>query len=200
MKTKLTALLITLTAALGHSQEIVPQADAMKAAAICYAASADISDAAIAIDPDIKKPFALKGGGGVGVMVIPETKLAKEIAQAGEGVTPVGQIWMKGVLPVLGGSTVTMGKLRTVSVADNESSVLVPLLFVGMRSGAGGTKELVIYSQDKTELAALPLKAIEEEQKLPIEFSAVQSGEKMADVTMNILGKYQASFGIAAEN
>ena len=39
--------------------------------------------------------------------------------------TPVGQIWMKGVLPVLGGSTVTMGKLRTVSIDDNGNAVLV---------------------------------------------------------------------------
>ncbi len=95
---------------------------------------------------------------------------------------------------------VSMGKLRTISIDDNGGAVLVPLLFAGMRSGAGGAKELVIYSQDKTELATLPLKAIDQEQKLPIEFSAAQSGEKMADVTLNILGKFQATFGITAEN
>ena len=200
MKSRFIVILTSLMAGVCFSQEAVDQADAMKAAAICYTASADISDAAITIDPDIKNPFAMKGGGGVGVMVVPETKLAKEIAQAGEGVTPVAQIWMKGVLPVLGGSTITTGKLRTISIDDNGGAVLVPLLFAGMRSGAGGAKELVIYSQDKTELATLPLKAIDQEQKLPIEFSAVQSGEKMADVTLNILGKFQATFGITAEN
>lgn len=200
MKTQSILLIIMLITAAGYAQEAVPQADAMKAAALCYVASADISDAAINIDPDTKRPFAMKGGGEVGVMVIPETKLAKEIEHAGEGITPVGQIWMKGVLPVLGGSTVTMDKLRTVTIEDGSKSALVPVLFVGMQSGEGGAKELVIYSQDKTALATLLLKPVEQEQKLPLEFSAVKAGERTADVTLTIIGKYQASFGIAAEN
>lgn len=199
MKTKLIALIVTLAAVTGYSQEVVPQADAMKGAALCYFASADITDAGITIDPDIKSPFAMKGGGQVGMIAIPETKLAKEIANGGTGITPVGQIWLKGLLPILGGSTITKDKLRTVTVSDGGNSVLVPVLFVGMQSGAGGTKELVIYSQDKTAIATLPLKSIEQEQKLPIEFSAVKAGEQTADVTLNIIGKFQATFGLTED-
>ena len=199
MKTRFIAILTALIATAGFSQEAVPQADAMKAAALCYAASADMTDAGIAIDPDIKKPFAMKGGGEIGMLVIPETKLAKEIAHAGEGVTPVGQIWMKGLLPILCGSTITKDKLRTATVADNSNSFLLPVLFVGMQSGAGGTKELVIYSQDQTALATLPLKAVEQEQKMPIEFSVVKAGDHTADVTFNIIGKFQASFGLTED-
>ena len=199
MKTRFIATLTALVASAGFSQEAVPQAESMKAAAVCYAASADITDAGITIDPDIKNPFAMKGGGEIGMMVIPETKLAKEIALAGEGVTPVGQIWMKGLLPILSGSTITRDKLRTATVADNSNSFLLPVLFVGMQSGAGGTKELVIYSQDKTALATLPLKAIEQEQKLPVEFSVVKAGDHTADVMLNIIGKFQASFAITED-
>ena len=93
-----------------------------------------------------------------------------------------------------------MDKLRTVSVEDNGTSHLVPIVFIGIQTGAGG-KELVIYSQDKTALATLPLKSIEQEQKLPIEFSIVANGDKKsADVTMTIAGKFQASFGVVPEN
>lgn len=199
MKTKLITLIITLAASAGFAQETVPQADAMKAAALCYAATADISDPAIAIDLDIKKPFAMKHG-DIAMMVVPETKLAKEIEHAGAGVTPLGQLWLKGLLPVFNGSTATMEKLRTVSVEDGGTSHLMPVVFIGIQSGGGG-KELVIYSQDKTALATLPLKAVEQEQKLPIEFSVVANGDKRsADVTMNIVGKFQASFGVIPEN
>jgi hypothetical protein len=199
MKTRFIATLSALVASAALSQEAVPQAEAMKAAAMCYAASADITDAGITIDSDIKNPFAMKGGGEIGMMVIPETKLAKEIALAGEGITPVGQIWMKGLLPILGGSTITRDKLRTVTVADGSSSFLLPVFFVGMQSGAGGAKELVIYSQDKTPLTTLPLKSIEQEQKLPVEFSVVKAGDHTADVRLNIIGKFQASFAITED-
>lgn len=200
MKTKLIISLFALLAASAFSQEAVPQIDAMKGAALCYLASADISDAPVAIDPDIKKPFAMKGGSNLGMMVVPETKLAKEIEHAGAGVTPVGQLWLKGLLPVFNGSAATMDKLRTVSVEDNGTSHLVPIVFIGIQTGAGG-KELVVYSQDKTALATLPLKSIEQEQKMPIEFSIVANGDKKsADVAMTIAGKFQANFGVVPEN
>ncbi len=199
MKTHILITLVTLAASAALAQEIVPQADAMKAAALCHAASADITDAGVTIDADIKNAFAVKGGGEVGMLVIPETKLAKEIAHAGSGITPVAQIWMRGVLPVLGGSTITKDKLRTVTVDDGSKSALLPVLFVGLQSGPGSTKELVFFSQDKTVLASLPLKSIEQEQKLPLEFSVVKAAEHTADVTLNIAGKLQATFALTED-
>ncbi|MBX7212063.1 MAG: hypothetical protein K1X78_27400 [Verrucomicrobiaceae bacterium] len=193
-------LIISLAATAGFSQEIVPQADAMKGAAMAWQASADITDAPVVVDPDIKNPFAMKGGSNIGMLVVPETKLAKEIEHAGAGVTPVAQIWLRGLLPVFNGSTATLDKLRTVSVSDGANSLLVPVLFVGLQNGTVG-KELVIFSQDKTALATLPLKAVEQEQKLPVEFSVVANNErKSAEVTMTLVGKFQANFGLAAEN
>ena len=200
MKTKIPVSLIALIAASAFSQEIVPQADAMKGATMAWLASAEITDAPVAIDPDIKKPFAMKGGNSIGMLVVPETKLAKEIEHAGGGITPVGQIWLRGLLPVFNGSAATLDKLRTVSVSDGTNSVLVPVLFLGIQTGSAG-KELVIYSQDKTALATLPLKSVEQEQKLPIEFTAVAGSEKKsADVTMTFVGRLQATFGLVPEN
>lgn len=200
MKTKLIITLISLATALAGAQEIVPRADAMKGAAMAWLASADITDAPVTIDPDIKMPFAMKGGGTVAVLVVPETKLAKEMANAGSDITPVGQLWLRGVLPVFNGSSVTMDKLRTVSVDDGGTSHLIPVLFLGLQNGAAG-KELVVFSQDRTALATLPLQPVEQEQKLPIEFSAAADSEKKsATVTMTIIGKLQASFGIVPAN
>lgn len=200
MKIKILVSLITLVSASVFSQEVVPQADAMKGAAMAWLASAEITDAPVTIDPDIKNPFAMKGGNSIGILVVPETKLAKEIEHAGSGITPVGQIWLRGLLPVFNGSSATMDKLRTVSVSDGSNSMLVPVLFLGIQSGSAG-KELVIFSQDKTALATLPLKSVEQEQKLPIEFTAVADNEKKsAEVTLTIVGKLQTTFGLVPAN
>ena len=59
MKTKTIIALLALGVTSAFSQEIVPQADAMKGAAMAYLASADITDAPVTIDPDIKRPFAM---------------------------------------------------------------------------------------------------------------------------------------------
>lgn len=200
MKTKTIIALLALGVTSAFSQEIVPQADAMKGAAMAYLASADITDAPVTIDPDIKRPFAMKGGNNMGMLVVPETKLAKEIANTGTGVAPVGQLWLRGLLPVFDGSTATMDRLRSVSVSDGGNSMLVPVLFLGLQTGAAG-KELVIYSQDKAPLATLPLKGVEQDQKLPVEFSVMANNEKKsAEVTLTILGKYQAKFAVVPEN
>lgn len=199
MKTKTIASCLALIFTSVLSQEVVPQADAIKGAAMAWLACAEMTDAPVSIDPDIKRPFAIKGASNVGMLVIPETKLAKEIESAAAGITPVGQIWLRGILPVFNGSTATLDKLRTVSIDDNGTAHLIPVLFVGIQSSAAG-KELVIYSQDKNALATLPLKAVEQEQKMPIEFSAVADNEKKsADVTMTIIGKWQASFTLVPE-
>lgn len=200
MKTTTIIALLALGVTSAFSQEIVAQADAMKGAAMVYLASADITDAPVTIDPDIKRPFAMKGGDNMGMLVVPETKLAKEIASTGTGVVPVGQLWLRGLLPVFDGGTATMDKLRSVSVSDGGNTMLVPVLFLGLQPGAAG-KELIIYSQDKTPLATLPLKSVEQDQKLPVEFSVVANNEKKsAGVTLTILGRYQANFAVVPEN
>jgi hypothetical protein len=199
MKTSLIVLCSLLTSLGASAQESVAPADAIKAAALAYLATTEITDAPLAVDPDLKNAFALKGGNNLGLMLIPETKLAKELEHAREGITPIGQLWLKDLLPGVNGAAISSDKLRTISVSDGSNSMLLPILYLGVQGSGAAGKELVALSQDKTPLFTIALKSIDQTQKQPLEMTVVANEEKkMADVTLNIAGKWQGTFTVSA--
>ena len=192
--------LATLLASLPsvHAQQAVPREEVLKAALILSADLKQMLGTPIPTDPDVKRSVAVRGGERGG-LAMPECKLSADtLAKAGKEVIPVGQVWLRGVIPQSDGQPVKQEKLLAVTVGAGDKSATVLLCALGARKDADGKLELLVYGKDKEPILRLPLKAISTPQENPIEMSAEPQGEG-AVVTLKILGKYQAVLTVVTE-
>ena len=192
-------LIATLTAALGfaQAQEVVPQDEAMKASLALWYASGDLSDLALKVDPDIKYPYGVAKK-DIGMIVIPETKVAEVLAKAGEKVLPIGQLWLKGLVPEVDGKTVADSDLKLVEVTVKEDSASVILFTLGVKKSEAKGLELVVYGKGKEPLLTAPFKAIKAKQANPIELEVVPGGGN-AKVIIRVAGQQEASFAVGRQ-
>ena len=181
-----------------HAQQNASREAALKAAFMLSADLKQMLSTPIPTDPDVKRPVAVREGDRGG-LVMPECKLSADaLAKAGKDVVPVGQLWLRGVLPERDGQPVKPDKLLTVTVGAGDKSATVLLCALGARKDADGKLELLVYGKDKEPILRAPLKAISAPQENPIEMSADAQGQG-AFVTLKIAGKYEASFTVIAE-
>ena len=193
LKTALTAF---VTLALAHgvaAQDVIPLERAQKGARTLNDAAGSISDAAVAVDADRDRPFAIKGG-EVAMMIIPDKALtADKLAGAGEAVTPVGQLWTAAAIVAVSGRAPAKDKLRYFSIRDGEEERKVQLYLVGAAKDAQGMLELVVFGADKEPLLRVPLgRSSENSQQLPIELSGRKNNEDSGTLTLRLFGQYQA--------
>jgi hypothetical protein len=198
---KKTFLLIPMLVAsfgLAQAQEMVPREEALKAAVTLWYAAGDLSDLAVNVDPDIKYPYG-QAKNDLGMIVIPETKVAEVVAKAGEKVLPLGQLWMKGLVPEIGGKTVAAGDLKTVEVTVKEDRAAVILCTLGVRKTEKKGLELVVFGKGKEPLTTVAFKAGKgDKQEFPIEL-AIVPGSQNAEVVIKVLGKHEASITVAKQ-
>jgi hypothetical protein len=173
-------------------QDRLPQDEARKYARACVEQLGRLVDAPLETEVDPDKAVAVRGEGG-GAMAVPDKKLAKEqLAKAGPGVVPVGQLWLRKWTVVAGGKAVANDKLRVVTVNLDDQDRPMPLLLLGVRKKGKAGLELVAYAKDSEPLLAVPLKPVEFVQDAPLDL-AWQRGEKDVDpLTLTLFGKYQA--------
>jgi RNA polymerase sigma factor (sigma-70 family) len=147
----------------------------------------------IPTDPDVKRPVAVREG-DYGGMVLPEAKLsADQLSGEGAQVVSVGQLWLRGLVPLCGGELPPNDQLQLVTVSTDEGSASVPCCALGMRKNNNGSLELLVYGKNKEPLLKVPVKTIQGTQENPVEMQA----ERWDDggwITLRILGKYEASF------
>lgn len=193
-------LLASLLVGLGSAtaQQSVPREDALKAAFLLCADLKQMLSTPIPTDPDVKRPVAVRADERGG-MVLPETKLSAEtVVKAGKEVVPVGQLWLRRVVPVCDGQPAKLEKLHTVTVGNGDRSAAVILCALGVRKNAEGKLELLVYGKDKEPLLAAPLKPITTPQENPIELSSEPQADGAA-VTLRVVGKYEATFSVAPD-
>ena len=149
----------------------------------------------ITTDVDLKQPVAVRDG-DYGAMVLPEAKLTEQaIAKAGEHVVSVGQLWLYRLTPTRNGVAVPGSQLRTVNVETDGDSAAVVQCPLGAESDGSGGVSLLLYGKDKSPLLKLPLKKIEGPQQPPIAMNAERTDDA-GQITLKILGRYQATFGV----
>jgi len=191
----LIACLLLAGLALARAQEQLPRETALKGAFVVSLNLKEMLNTPIPTDPDVKRPVALSHEGHAG-MVLPESKLSAEtFAKAGTEVSPVGQLWMLKLVPSSDGQPLQMSKLRVVHVKNEDNEADAVCCALGVRKGADGGLELLIYGKDKEPVLRIPLKALSAQQENPIEMSA-EAGENSGLVTLKLVGKYQASFTV----
>ena len=94
------------------------------------------------------------------------------------------------------GEAVSESKLRIATVKTPEGDELkVPQCALGVRRLAGGELELLVFGKDKEPLFKVALKRIDAKQETPLEMDA-ERGDESAQVSLKILGKYEAKFKV----
>ena len=191
MKTVATGVCLSLFLSAASGQERLPRDEARRYARVCVEQAADLADSPVKADADPDRACAVRGEGG-GAMAVPDRKLsAEDLRKAGEGVVPVGQLWLRKWRPVLGGKAVPDDRLRVLTVNVDDKDRPMPVLLLGVRKKARGL-ELVAYAAGEDPLLALPLKGVDFIQDLPVELEW-QRGEGSVDsLQVTIAGKYQA--------
>jgi hypothetical protein len=200
MKIKSILLLAPLFAVLAplQAQQAVPRDELLRVAA--YIVSLDLKqmlNTPIPTDPDVKRPVALREGER-GVMALPESKLADGLARQGREVVPVGQLWLRKLVPQCGSQAVRPEQLQLVSLTVGDRTESAVLCALGVSKDAGGKLQLLVYGKGKDPLLELPLKSISAAQENPIELSAAVQGNS-AVLTLRLLGKHEASFTLVGE-
>ncbi|MCD6050166.1 MAG: hypothetical protein K0Q55_1569, partial [Verrucomicrobia bacterium] len=187
---KKTLLLIPmLVAALGftQAQEVIPRDELLKASYLLWNAAVKLDDVALKVDVDIKNPYGMAKG-DIGMVVIPETKVADVLAKASETPLPLGQLWLKDLVLEVDGKAVPDSKLKLVEVSAKNEVTDVVLCTLGVRKTEKNGLELVIYGKGKEPLKTVALKAVKGgKQEFPIEFS-VTPGSDNADILIKVLG------------
>ena len=192
----LAALAATLAAA--QAQQSVPRDELLKVAFMVSLDLKQMLNTPIPTDPDVKRPVAVREGDH-GAMVLPETKLSADtFAKAGQEVLPLGQLWLRKLTPQCDGQAAKPEKLRVVTVETGDRSEAAVLCALGLRKGAEGKLELLVFGKDKEPLLRAPLKAISVPQENPIELAAELQGDG-ARLTLRFAGKYEASLTVTSD-
>jgi hypothetical protein len=194
MKHAMVLLALLGTIQIVAAQERLPREEALKYATAVSADAKQLKGTPIPTDVDTQSPVALREG-EYGGMVLPQKNLSAEaLSKAGkDAVTPLGQLWLLKLAPMCNGQAVSAEKLRLVNVQADGGEVTVPQCALGVRRNSADALELLVFGKDKEPLLAVPLKAIESKQDLPIDMDA-ETDYDSGKVTLKILGKYQAAF------
>ena len=196
MRAILAAVLFLASVSLAQGQETLPRDEALKAAFRLCRDLPKMLETPIPTDPDVKRPVGVRGDNRGGLL-LPESKLCLEtVAKAGPEAAAIGQLWLLKVVPVVGGQSAQADQLQMVTVSGDQETAAVALCALGVRQGADGRPELLVYGKGKEPLLHVALTPISDKQENPIELTAEQQGDG-ALLTLKILGKYSASFAVS---
>jgi hypothetical protein len=179
----------------GWAQERVPQEQATRLAKHFADEASKVSSPQLKTEVDPEKAFALHAG-EAGVLFIPEKGLSEDaFTRAGTDPTPVGQLWMRNLVPAAQGKPVPDDKLRVLTVSVNNEDHQLPLSLVGARKGSNNQLELVLYGKDKEPFRTAPVRKLETKQKQdePVALDAQKDAGDSATLTLTMLGEYQAT-------
>jgi len=195
MKRIILTLTLLTTIQLVSAQEKLSLTEALPYAKAVSADAKQLGGTPIATDVDAQQPVVVKDG-EYGGMVLPQKNLkAEAIAQAGETPVPVGQLWLQKLTPMRNGEAVAKDSLRLVTVQAEGEEVTAPQCALAVRRNAGGALELLIYGKSKEPVLTVALKPLDAVQSLPLDLVAERDGDA-GNLTLKILGKYQAKFSV----
>ena len=182
-----------------QGQERLPRQEALKYAFFLSVDLKQLLDTPIPTDPDVKRPVALRDG-EYGGLLLPESKLTVEaLTKVGKEVAPVGQLWMVKVAPMKDGQVIPARRMKEVEVRAGSESGMAFCCALGTQKDPNGALELLVYGKDKEPLLRVPLKAVTSQKSLetPCDLTSARKDDG-AELTLTLLGKYEASFMVGA--
>ncbi len=191
-------LTLTVLASLqvASAQEKLPREEALRYANAVSRQAKLSTGTPLTTDVDLQQPVAIRED-DYGAMLLPQKSLnAESLRQLTDGQTvPIGQLWLHKLTPMRNGSAISSDKLRLVSVSADGDEVTVPQCVLAVRRKNADALELLIFGKGKEPLVVTPLKKSEKSALTPLDLSAERQSES-GRITVNVLGKYQASFDV----
>lgn len=190
----LPAILLIATCAVAQEIQQMPAEQAGKIARKVAEALGSLTDAPFVVDGDADKSVGIKASGETGLLAIPDRKLTAEaVANAGEAVSALGQLWMRNVVPAVNSASADPAKLRTVTVRDGDQEAKVEVYFLGITRTSAGALELGLYAKDKEPLVKVPLvKTDAAASATPIALDGHKEGENTGVLVVTVFGSYKA--------
>jgi hypothetical protein len=179
----------------GWAQQRVPQQQAARFAKMFAEHAAKISNPQLKTDVDPEKACALAVG-EARIMLIPEKGLSEDtFRKASQDVVPVGQLWMRLLVPAMDGKAVSADRLRIVTIPGLNNEL--PLSLVGVHKGSGDQLELVLYGKEREPILRVPLRKVEVKQEQePVQLDGKEGENHTGILTLKILGKYEAQITV----
>lgn len=192
------ACLLPLTQA--QAQEKLSRDETLAYARAVSANPAQLNGTPIATEVDIQQAVALRDG-DYGGMILPQKNLTPDaLAQIGETPVPIGQLWLYRLVPMRHGQAVSPSSLRLVTVRSGYETATVPQCALALRRTTQGTLELLVYGKDKEPILSAPVQSLDRpQQSPPIDMSARRDADA-GYLTLNILGRYQATLPLTELN
>jgi hypothetical protein len=192
MRTTVVALSVLLFAGAGLAQERLPAEDAQRFGKRLAQCSANLdSPVQVKVEPDADKALAMRGK-QVGALVMPDKNLSADaLDKAGKDVLPVGQLWLRRLVPVIDGKETAKDQLRIINVQAKDEEEPLPLCLLGVRKKGDGL-ELLVYGNHKEPLLTLPLTKADSKYDLPIELDGKKNENETGTLTLRFFGKYEA--------
>jgi len=177
------------------AQEKLSREEALPYAKAVSADAKQLNGTPIATDVDAQQPVVIKDA-DYGGMVLPQKNLkAETITQAGETAIPIGQLWLQKLTPMRNGEAIAKDRLRLVTVRAEGEEVTAPQCALAVRRNAGGNLELLVYGKSQEPMLTIALKPMDAIQAMPLDLAAERDGD-VGNLTLKILGKYQAKFSV----
>ena len=195
MRRTIAVMTVLCLAGAAWAQERVPQEQAEKFAKRFAQEAEKVSQPQLKTDVDPEKAFALHSG-EAHVMFIPEKGLSEDaFAKAGREPTPVGQLWLRKLVPAVHGKRVPEDQLRLVTITVNNEEHSLPLCLVGVRKTGDNQLELVLYGKEKEPFRQAQVRKLETKQQHdePVVLEAHKDAGDAATVILTMVGEYQAS-------
>lgn len=190
----LPALLLIATCAVAEEIQQMPAEQTGKIARKVVAALGSPSDAPFSVDADAGKSAGIKAGGDTGLLAIPDRLLTVEtMTNAGKEVRPLGQLWMRNVVPAVDSLAADPARLRTVTVREGDQEAKVEVYFLGVSKNEGGILELGLYAKEKEPLVRVPLvKTDAATSTTPVALDGHKEGENTGVLVVIFFGSYKA--------
>lgn len=189
------ALVSLLLPHFAAAQESIPLEKAREGAQLLTQTAGVVQDAGVSVDADLDKPFAIKVGGDVGFLVVPDKALtADKLEGVGTTVTPIAYLWTTSQASVsVNGRAASNNTLRSYTLQTKDNAIPVRLYLVGAVKNDKGQAEVVVYGQGKEPLVRVPLeKSSSGSKDVPVELSGRKNDENSGTLTLLLPGKYQA--------
>jgi hypothetical protein len=84
-----------------------------------------------------------------------------------------------------------------VTLSHGGEQATVSQCALGVQRNGSGALELLVFGKEKEPLVKVPLKTMDAKQNVPMDIVAERESES-GKVTLNILGKYTATFSVTA--
>lgn len=158
-----------------------------------------VKDPNVKTEVDFLKGYAMNKGDQV-VLVIPDKNLTKEAVEktGGKGVLPVGQLWLRDVVPQIGEKGASNDQLRFVKVELGKESLEAQLSYLALGRDDKAEPMLLVFGKGKEPLLKQKLEVNESKQELPIELELVAPEEKPLELTLKLFGKYRAKIPLVS--